>query len=106
MITLFATLQNIPQELYEAARVDGATTWNIVRSIKLPLLYAHAKALVHFFRDRYFAALHRSVRVATAWLRGRQYHPQSLSLSNRGARRELLVRRSHGYPLGLANFRP
>jgi ABC-type maltose transport system permease subunit len=105
MITLFAALQNIPQELYEAARVDGATTWDIVRSIKLPLLMP-TLAPVHFFRNRHFAALHRSVRVATAWLRSRQYHPQSLSLSNRGTRRELLVRRSHGYPPGLADFRP
>jgi multiple sugar transport system permease protein len=38
MITLFAALQNIPSDLYEAARVDGATPWNIVRWIKLPLL--------------------------------------------------------------------
>jgi multiple sugar transport system permease protein len=38
MITLFAALQNIPSDLYEAARVDGATPWNIVRRIKLPLL--------------------------------------------------------------------
>jgi multiple sugar transport system permease protein len=38
MITLFAALQNIPRELFEAARVDGATTWNIVRYIKIPLV--------------------------------------------------------------------
>jgi multiple sugar transport system permease protein len=38
MITLFAALQNIPSDLYEAARVDGATPWSIVRWIKLPLL--------------------------------------------------------------------
>jgi multiple sugar transport system permease protein len=48
MITLFAALQNIPQELYEAARVDGATTWNIVRSIKLPLLMPTLKLLFIF----------------------------------------------------------
>jgi multiple sugar transport system permease protein len=38
MITLFAALQNIPKELFEAARVDGATTLNIVRYIKIPLV--------------------------------------------------------------------
>jgi multiple sugar transport system permease protein len=48
MITLFAALQNIPQELYEAARVDGATTWDIVRSIKLPLLMPTLKLLFIF----------------------------------------------------------
>jgi multiple sugar transport system permease protein len=48
MITLFAALQNIPQELYEAARVDGAATWDIVRSIKLPLLMPTLKLLFIF----------------------------------------------------------
>jgi multiple sugar transport system permease protein len=38
MITLFAALQNIPTDLYEAARVDGATELNLVRYIKIPLL--------------------------------------------------------------------
>src|SRR6202043_1171696 len=48
MITLFAALQNIPKELYEAARVDGATTWDIVRNIKLPLLMPRLKLLFIF----------------------------------------------------------
>jgi len=38
MITLYAALQNIPVELYEAARIDGASSWDITRNIKLPLL--------------------------------------------------------------------
>ena len=38
MITLFAALQNIPSDLYEAARVDGANEWSVVRYIKIPLL--------------------------------------------------------------------
>jgi multiple sugar transport system permease protein len=37
-ITLYANLQNVPRELYEAAKVDGATGWNVIRYIKLPLL--------------------------------------------------------------------
>jgi multiple sugar transport system permease protein len=48
MITLFAALQNIPNELYEAARVDGATKWEIVRSIKIPLLMPTLKLLFIF----------------------------------------------------------
>jgi multiple sugar transport system permease protein len=35
---LLAGLQTIPTELYEAARVDGASTWRTYRSITLPLL--------------------------------------------------------------------
>ena len=48
MITLFAALQNIPPELYEAASVDGASSWDIVRFIKLPLLMPTLKLLFIF----------------------------------------------------------
>jgi multiple sugar transport system permease protein len=48
MITLFAALQNIPKDLYEAARVDGASSWDIVRSIKIPLLMPTLKLLFIF----------------------------------------------------------
>ncbi len=37
-VTLYANLQNVSRELYEAAAIDGATGWNVVRYIKLPLL--------------------------------------------------------------------
>ena len=48
MITLFAALQNIPQDLYEAARVDGAKTWDIVRRIQVPLLLPTLRLLFIF----------------------------------------------------------
>jgi multiple sugar transport system permease protein len=35
---LLAGLQSIPGDVYEAARVDGASNWRIYRSITLPLL--------------------------------------------------------------------
>jgi len=38
MLVLLAGLQSIPQELYEAARVDGATAWQAFWSVTLPLL--------------------------------------------------------------------
>lgn len=38
MIVLLAGLQSIPQELYEAARVDGASPWKSFWYITLPLL--------------------------------------------------------------------
>lgn len=38
MITLYAALQNVPSDLYEAARIDGASGWKLTRYIKLPLL--------------------------------------------------------------------
>ena len=38
MLVLLAGLQSIPQELYESAKVDGATAWQAFWSITLPLL--------------------------------------------------------------------
>ena len=38
MLIYIAGLQSVPHELIEAAQIDGASSWNIVRKIKLPLL--------------------------------------------------------------------
>lgn len=38
MLIIIAQLKSIPGELYEAARIDGASTLRIVRSIQLPLI--------------------------------------------------------------------
>lgn len=38
VLLLMAGLQSIPQELYKAARVDGASNWCIFKTITLPLL--------------------------------------------------------------------
>jgi len=38
MLVLLAGLQSIPQELYDAARADGATPWQSFWSVTLPLL--------------------------------------------------------------------
>jgi multiple sugar transport system permease protein len=37
-VIFLAGLGSIPQELYEAAQIDGASTWHLFRSITLPLL--------------------------------------------------------------------
>lgn len=37
-LMLFAALRNIPEDLYRAAQLDGASAWRIFRSITLPLL--------------------------------------------------------------------
>jgi len=37
-LILLAALQNIPQEMYESARVDGAGPWSMLRHITLPML--------------------------------------------------------------------
>lgn len=38
MLTLYAGIQGIPEQYYEAARLEGATGWKAVRYITLPLL--------------------------------------------------------------------
>ena len=38
MIILLAGLQSIPEELYEAAQIDGASIWRQFRSVTLPML--------------------------------------------------------------------
>lgn len=38
MVILLAALQDIPAEMYEAAQIDGASSWQQFRSITLPML--------------------------------------------------------------------
>lgn len=38
MVVYLAALQDIPNQVYEAAQVDGATAWQVFRHITLPLL--------------------------------------------------------------------
>ena len=38
MIIYLAALQGVPQELLEAAAIDGATRWRAFRRVQLPLL--------------------------------------------------------------------
>jgi multiple sugar transport system permease protein len=38
MLLYLAALQEIPDHLYEAARVDGAKSWDVLRKITMPLL--------------------------------------------------------------------
>ncbi|MCX6345794.1 MAG: extracellular solute-binding protein [Armatimonadetes bacterium] len=38
MIVYLAALQGVPEELYEAARLDGASPWKVFRHVTLPML--------------------------------------------------------------------
>lgn len=46
MIYWLAALQVVPQDLYEAARLDGAGRWNMHRTITLPLILPFALVIV------------------------------------------------------------
>ncbi len=38
MLVLIAQLKAVPGELYEAARIDGASAWQVARHVKIPLI--------------------------------------------------------------------
>jgi multiple sugar transport system permease protein len=38
MLVLIAQLKAVPEELYEAARIDGANAWQVARYVKIPLI--------------------------------------------------------------------
>ncbi|MFD5572571.1 carbohydrate ABC transporter permease [Streptomyces cadmiisoli] len=38
MLIMYSALQSIPQELYEAAKIDGANNWTIAWRIKVPII--------------------------------------------------------------------
>ncbi|MGH1555599.1 carbohydrate ABC transporter permease [Streptomyces sp. L7] len=52
MLIMFSALQSIPQELHEAAKLDGASNWTIAWQIKVPII---APSIIphHGVLDRY-----------------------------------------------------
>lgn len=42
MLIFLAALQSVPRELYEAARIDGATGWQVTTRIKVPMVSSAA----------------------------------------------------------------
>ena len=48
MMIYIAGLQSIPSEIIDAARIDGATPWQIVRRIKIPMLLPTIRLSVFF----------------------------------------------------------
>lgn len=48
MIIMYAGIKSIPTELYEAAQIDGATSWQLAIKITIPLLTPILKICVTF----------------------------------------------------------
>lgn len=48
MLGIYAALQNIPRELYEAAKIDGASRFAVVRHIKLPSVMPAIRVVLLF----------------------------------------------------------
>ena len=51
VLVFIAGLQNIPEDLYEAARLDGATPWQQFRHVTLPMLKPILTIVIQTPRD-------------------------------------------------------
>lgn len=70
VIILFAALQSIPREMYEAARIDGATFARVVWSITIPLLrpaLGFCFIMATIFNFQLFDAVYVLTRGGPAW---------------------------------------
>jgi len=54
MILILASLQTIPNELYEAAKVDGASAWRVFRRVTLPLIQSTLMVAIIIASLEYF----------------------------------------------------
>jgi ABC-type sugar transport system permease subunit len=70
VIILFAALQSIPREIYEAARIDGARFWSIIWSITIPLLrpaLGFCFIMATIFNFQLFDAVYVLTKGGPAW---------------------------------------
>ena len=70
MLVFLAGLSSIPEELYEAAALDGAGAWHRLRHITLPTL----KTLIRInFIGAFIGAFHATERILVMTAGGREY---------------------------------
>jgi multiple sugar transport system permease protein len=93
-LLILAGLQGIPDELHDAAKVDGASTWQRFRSITLPLLIP-AISVALIFRTLDALRIFDLPYVLTKGANG----TETLSLI---AQNELVANRNTGYGSALA----
>ena len=70
VIILFAALQSVPRELYEAARIDGAQSLRIIWSITIPLLrpaLGFCFIMATIFNFQLFDAVYVLTKGGPAW---------------------------------------
>lgn len=70
VIILFAALQSVPRELYEAARIDGAQAMRIIWSITIPLLrpaLGFCFIMATIFNFQLFDAVYVLTKGGPAW---------------------------------------
>jgi raffinose/stachyose/melibiose transport system permease protein len=62
MLLFLAGLQNIPKEIEEAALIDGANRWQLIRNITIPLLSSTIRTSV------YLSVLGSLTQFALIWI--------------------------------------
>lgn len=70
VIILFAALQSIPKDIYEAAHIDGARFWRVVGNITLPLLrpaLGFCFIMATIFNFQLFDAIYVLTKGGPAW---------------------------------------
>jgi ABC-type sugar transport system permease subunit len=70
VIILFAALQSIPKEMYEAGRIDGASFWRIIWNITIPLLrpaLGFCFIMATIFNFQLFDAVYVLTKGGPAW---------------------------------------
>ncbi len=84
MLIATGLLMNIPEDLYESARIDGANAWQMFRSITLPyMLFVTGPFLLTQFTNNL-----NNFNVIYLLTQGK---PQSMSMTNNAGNTDLLV---------------
>jgi alpha-1,4-digalacturonate transport system permease protein len=68
MLILLAGLQAIPKDLYEAAQMDGASDWRILRRITLPLLAPTLLVVTVLSLIKAFQAFEELYAMSVGWI--------------------------------------
>ena len=84
MLIFLAALQAIPSELYEAARIDGASGWQITTKIKIPLVRGAALLAVLLSIIGTIQLFNEPAIMYTSnpWM-GENYTPMMMAFNNR-----------------------
>ena len=98
MLIATGLLMNIPEDLYESARIDGATGWQMFRSITLPyMLFVTGPFLLTQFTNNL-----NNFNVIYLLTQGR---PLSMNLSNNAGSTDLLVTWLYKMTINNTNYR-
>lgn len=83
MLIFLAALQAIPRELYEAARIDGASEWKVVTQVKVPLVGSAALLAVLLSIIGTIQLFNEPTVMASvnSWM-GKDYMPMSMAYNS------------------------